>query len=102
MSIETEAAKALESTVTNVAYGGGGVAVIMGIWLGTIQNKLRSVTTLWTKFDNHVEKVATNREKDAREYATQLQVERAVSRLEKAMNDLGLKIDKVLEKRDCE
>ena len=102
MSVEIEAAKTLETTISNVAYGGGGAAVILGIWLGVIQNKLRSVSTLWGKFDKHVEKVATNREKDAREYATQRQVERAVSRLEKAMNDLGLKIDKVLEKRDCE
>ena len=100
--MESVAAKELADTMSKIAYGGGSAAVGMGIAIGMLWVRMRSVSVLWRKYDEHIKDYSENRLKDAKEYATQRQVERAVNRLEKKMDDIIDKIDKLPKRDDCE
>ena len=51
------------------------------------KGKGESIAAMWLKFDSHVEKYAEDRLADAKEFATQAQMNSAVERIEKKIDD---------------
>lgn len=52
-----------------------------------MKGKATSIAAMWLKFDSHVEKYAEDRLADAKEFATQAQMNSAVERIEKKIDD---------------
>ena len=88
-----------------IAVGG---AVLSG-WTYWLQGKVKSITTLWNKWDVFQKEYGEHRLEDAKEFATKKEVARAVERLEDkidrseekiegAITNLSAKVDVLLQR----
>lgn len=74
----------------------GVIGVSLAGWNAYLQSKLGTLTRIWRWRDEFIKQYAADRLSDAKEYATRMELARALEKLEHSIEELDIKLDKLL------
>ena len=85
------------NTLSNALTYIVGIGAICGLalsgWQYALTSKIKSISTLWTKFDVHTKEYNKNRVDDAKEFASRNEMQSLGSRLERKIDSSESKLE---------